>query len=488
MSSFAEYVYDGAIWRNEVESGTFDGVNGASPGLWFKMPANILNRKRKAFAHYFGHYPRSIDNADKRSNSYYVRQYLNPNGENKKHAAYGGWLRNAPIFRRRDPSSSWKLNDCAWEIRTAMAAGIDGFFVDIMGPSGGSWNRYINLRDAAHRLDSGFKVVPMLDGNGATVRSGDAALAANRVAQFAHRKSSYYLPDGRYLLSCFKIEAQSSRWWAEVFRALKRNHGLDAAFIGVALNFSSLRRYNTELSSRWYLGEGRWSYGADPGIIRAKSNEVAASHRRGAIAMSPIIGQNSRPYSGTYDEALNTKATRTSWRKAIKEKADYVQLVTWNDFSECSEIVPSEAKGYAALDLNSWYLVKWKTGRFPKIRRDAIIISHRSSFVKARPSGPQRRLMTQKVAGRGTSRPRDIVEAVTFLVAPAKVTLQVGRRRYSYVAPRGAHVRRVPLGVGKISGRVARGKSVTASVRSTVTVVRRPTRDDKQYYWFSSAR
>lgn len=464
MSPVTQYIFDGSRWRSENEPQAVAAMTTSTTQPWLELPADINRRTRKAFGHYFGPYPRSLDNAATRGQSYYVRQYLNRNGESGKHVAYGGWLRDAPVFRPQDTNTGWGYDDCVWDITTARAAGLDGFFVNIMSGSGNNWDRYIRLRDAAHTLNNGFLVVPMLDGNGGSAQTGPT-YAAGRIAQFAHKNGSYNLTDGRFVVSCFKVEAKTADWWNQLFIALKSQYQLDAAMLAVALDYNALGRYASAIPKTWYLGEGKWEYGADPSIIRRTSNQVATSHTRGVKAMSPVIVQNARPYAGTYDEAGNTESARASWEKVIAEGADYVQLVTWSDFSEGSQIAPSEAKGSAALELSSWYLARWKTGSYPRILRDTVILSHRSNFAASKPSGPQTRYMTQGSSSyRGA--PRDTVETITFLTAAATVTISVGSHQFSFLAPAGMSVHTVPLSVGRVKADVTRGSAIVVSATS----------------------
>ena len=91
----------------------------------------------RVFAHYFPPYPLSIDNQPT-SRDYYTRQYLTINGENGKHRAYGGLLRDRPLGRGTR-SGTWQIKDMRQEIRQAQAAGIDGFTLDVLGFSGRTW-------------------------------------------------------------------------------------------------------------------------------------------------------------------------------------------------------------------------------------------------------------------------------------------------------------------------------------------------------------
>jgi hypothetical protein len=101
----------------------------ANPGpLPFRLPAQSVLRssKHKVFAHYFTPYPVSLDDKAAASD-YYTKDYLSPTGENGKHAAYGGLLRDRPIARA-PLSGDWQLEDMKTEVRRAAAAqaAIDG--------------------------------------------------------------------------------------------------------------------------------------------------------------------------------------------------------------------------------------------------------------------------------------------------------------------------------------------------------------------------
>ena len=56
--------------------------------------------------------------------------------------------------------------------------------------------------------------------------------------------------------------------------------------------------------------------------------------------MQAVSAQDERPYASTYDEADNTANLRMTWTAAING-ADWVQIPTWNDYSEGTEISPS---------------------------------------------------------------------------------------------------------------------------------------------------
>ena len=461
------------------ESVTVQYGDKPTPGLWFTVPQ--VPSARKVFAHYFGPYPRSLNNSATEATDTYQTAFNNPTGITG-HTDERGWFRDAPLWRVQQPGD-WMYSDAVFDIQTAQAAGIDGFVVDMLGLSGTNYDNYARLALAASNLGTGFFVVPMVDANGGTGAALPAD-AARAIATFAGKKSSYYLPDGRFVVSSFRMEGKPIDWWTQTFAAVKAIIGVDVAFLSAALNSNA----NSSYASITY-GEGVWGYGADPITIAAASAQGAAAHLRGKAWMAPIECQDIRPAAGLFDESGNTESTRAAWDRAINEAAEYVQIVTWSDFSEGTTIVPSKTRGYATLDLCAWYAAKFHTGAFPPILTDAVILSHRSNSVTSTPTPTQVKVMTQWNRGAARTNARDTVEALTFLTAPADVSVVIGGVTQTYTAPAGMSAKLFPLVVGSPpSITISRSGITVAQVSSTVTIIAVPMRDDKSYFWFSSAR
>ncbi len=53
---------------------------------------------------------------------------------------------------------------------------------------------------------------------------------------------------------------------------------------------------------------------------------------------------------------------KTTWELSAENNADLVQLVTWNDWNEGTQIEPSDTYGYKYLELNKKYAAKYKGG------------------------------------------------------------------------------------------------------------------------------
>ncbi|AWS46211.1 hypothetical protein DKM19_37880 [Streptosporangium sp. 'caverna'] len=431
---------------------------------------------KKVFAHYFTPYPVSFDNKAE-SEDYYTRNYLNPAGESGKHIAYGGLLRDRPL-PRAPLSGNWQLADMEREVRTARAAGIDGFTLDILSLTSQNWTRAKLLIEAAENVDPGFGIVLMPD---MTSLKADAATLATSMAELAESDSAYRLGNGSLVISPFKAENQTAAWWSGFINEMQQAHGIKVALVPVFLNFAANYKAFAPISH----GFSNWG-NRSPNQQSGAAGNIKTSHDLGKIWMQPVAIQDERPNQGIYDEANNTENLRVTWDNAISGGTDWVQLTTWNDFSEGTQFVPSAHNGGAYLDLSSYYLTKLKTGTSPPIVRDTVYLTHRVQMAAARPtSGTQTKFMTPRA---NTSTPRDTVEILSFLTGAATVKASIGGTAQSYQAPAGVSAQRYPLKYGTNGVSVTRGGVTTAEVASPFEVRQDFSVQDLQYNAVSSGR
>ncbi|MEU4695788.1 endo-1,3-alpha-glucanase family glycosylhydrolase [Nonomuraea dietziae] len=446
-----------------------------APGgpLPFAMPSTATLRasERKVFAHYFTPYPISLNNRAG-ADDYYTKHYLTPTGESNKHLAYGGLLRDRPI-PRGVLSGDWQLADMKQEIETAVEAGLDGFTVDVLSLTSAHWERLNTLIKAADAVDPGFKIVLMPD---MTSLKTDAATLAAAMAKLATAKSVYRLPDRRLVISPFKAEGQSAAWWTNFMKIMKDTHGITVAFVPVFLNFPS----NAAAFAPISYGFSNWGNRSPAGQSGIASN-IAKAHELKKIWMQPVSVQDERPNQGIYDEANNTENLRVTWEKSISGGADWIQLTTWNDFSEGTQFAPSVHNGGAYLDISSYYLTWWKTGKAPAITRDTLYLTHRTQFAAARPtSGTQTKFMLPRS---GTSAPRDTVEVLSFLTRAATVKASIGGVEKTYAGQAGLQAKTFPLAYGTNKASVG-----AVTVTSPWQVKKDFTVQDLQYHAVSSGR
>jgi hypothetical protein len=449
-----------------------------TPQLPFDLPvqSTLQSTGRLAFAHYFTPYPVSIENADP-ATDYYTRNYLSPTGENGIHAAYGGLLRDRPIGRPKLALTDWAAQDFDTEVRQAKAAGLDGFTVDILSLSGYNYDRVVKLLQAANRVDPSFKIMLMPDMT--SLHDDDPALVASKVAALAKYPAAFDLPDGRLVLSPFKAEQFSVSWWTTWLANLKSTHGVSVAFVPCFLNWTNITAFAP-------ISYGFSAWGERTAAAATSLTTPAnQAHSLGKIWMAPVAVQDSRPNQGIFTEAGNTDTLRSSWNVATNAQADWVQIPTWNDYSENTAIAPSTNHGWSFLDVSAYYLTKWKLGQTLPVVRDGMYLSHRAHAVAARPTFAETKLMTVRT---GSTTPRDTVEVLAFFKAATTVTVKVGAATYTWDAPAGVSVKTWPLGTGTVSATAARGGVTVSAVTSPKAVTSAPYVQDLEYFASSSLR
>jgi hypothetical protein len=460
-----------------------------SAPLPFDLPAAALRTSpRQAFAHYVPWFPVSIDN---RTPDYYDRHFLAPNGEGGKHASYGGYLRDRPAERPVRTDAAWRLRDLEAEVRTAAAAGLDGFAVDIvqLGDRGGvQWTAILQLLQAAHTAAPGFEIMLMPDMTGPNMLSKDAATLAKYVAQLGGSPAAHRLADGRLVVSPFTAERRTVAFWTSFLSIMERTYGERVAFLPLFQDERKWRNSFAPLSygmSNWGNRNPAWNNPAATGG-GSPLGRAAAVRGLGKAWMQPVSVQDHRPREGIFEEAENSRNLRDTWQLARDSGASLVQIPTWNDYAEGTQIAPSEQNGHAWLDLNSYYLTWWKTGAAPKVVRDAVYLSHRGHAHAAPPSTPQSLLMRRR--GTSSSPARDTVEALTFLTSPATVRVSVGTRSWACQVDAGVDSCVVPLGPGTVTAVVERGRSLVTQVRSPRQVTAGTRVQDLQYVASASGR
>lgn len=428
------------------------GNVGASRQAWWpfdRMPVEKLQRSpRKAFAYYFI-YTSAYSDEDP-GLSWYTRTVLNPSGNNKPDRAKAGTeLLYRPLPRPPMPPGldreEIRVRAMADEIRLARQQGLDGFLVDFWAephPSNGqstfSRNSFA-LLDAAQRVDPNFKILPAVYSNAAKSGingEGDegcdpVAYAHSPVIQrLAAHPAALRLSDGRLVFSQWLTERHSPAWWRQVMAEMARQ-GHPIALLG---QFNSYGRLND--FSPLCFGMAHWGPRV-PGHF----DWVARVRELTGTVVFPICEQDVRTRGTMLWEAGGSQTLRDLWEAAIADRADWVFLNTWSDYSE-QAMQPSTGIGFAPYDLNAYYLQWFKTGVQPPIVRDTLYYFYRKNHSEVPPG----KGVHWKFAGQ--TPPRDEIELLAFLAAPGKLRIRVAENTFEGEAAAGISVMRVPLPKG----------------------------------------
>jgi hypothetical protein len=479
--------------------------------LPFDMPstATLRSSPKLVFAHHMPFFSVSLDNAPP-WNDYYQRELLTPHGEHDKHVAYGGFQRDRPLPRPPRTEANWQELDQQAEVRQAVAAGLDGFVL-LVGCIDGcadtrNWQETKRMFPSAAAADRNFKLMIQPDMSGMRDKTVDQL--ADGMRQLAASPAAFRLPDGRVVISPFAAEVHDAAWWSAFMDKMRTAYGVNVALVPVFVaNEQAIVAPRTmslvdEFKAISY-GMGNWG-ARNPLHNNAYSTAAGSYYDRamkakalGQAWMQPVSFQDVRPNQGVYDEAENTQNFRDTWHLAGEIAKDtttptWVQLTTWNDYSENTDIAPSVKQGYSILDLTAYYVTQHKTGAVPTVVRDTVYVTHRIQPYAALPSFPQSKLMTPRNSGTPNvgSAPRDTVEALAFLTGPARVRITVGGvvRATCDFAAAGVHSCLAPLAPGQVRAEIVRTGSTVAGVLSPHRVRTTPYVQDLTYVVASSRR
>ncbi len=436
--------------------------------LAFTMPdqATLRAKKSKVFAHYFTQFPRSIDNQPEQED-YYNRHYLVPEGEDGKFKAQGGFLRQRPLPREPQAGTNWRDVDYRWEITTAAAHGIDGFCLNLLDSERTSshWKRSLSVIAAAESVP-GFSIVLMPDMT-SSFKTTDEVVSA--MVELSASPAVYRMTDGRVVVAPYCPQIHPDAWWQEVIAGCAKKK-VRIALFPVLQNIER----HFERFADYSIGMSEWGMRT---LSTAGDRPLFAQqcHDHGLLWMEPICPQDMRAKDLFLFEAANTRLFREMWMLAINHHADWVQLITWNDYSEASEIAPSSGTDWLFMDLTAWYSVRFKTGDWPQIMHDSGWLVHRTQRSELEPTAQAKPFYFRDAEAVNE------VEALVWLTAPAQATLTSGDQIQTQLLPAGLSSLVVPLRFGVPTLRVLRAGVPVLAGESRWPVVRAAAYQDLLY-------
>ncbi|MGB6180061.1 MAG: glycoside hydrolase family 71 protein [Rhodococcus sp. (in: high G+C Gram-positive bacteria)] len=457
--------------------------------LPFDIPADTGEPPKKVFAHYFPPYPISLDNVDP-AVDYYATHYLDPDGEGGQYRQFGGFLRDRPIPRDPRPENDWVSADLRDEVRQAKSAGIDGFSVDVLAPMQmGDFSvasRPAALLSAAQDVDPSFSIMLMPDMSGMLASLSPEELA-EQMAALAVYPSAFRLDDGAIVISPFRAETKTPDWWQQFSDAMLTLHGQKVALVPVFVDSS------TDLTAYAAASYGMSSWGArnpafnedsDPGP-QTTLGQAKKARALGKLWMAPVSVQDARPSQSIFDEAANTENLRQTWQNARASDSEWVQLVTWNDYSEGTAFAPSVLHGWAFLDMSSYWLWWFKNGSPPPVVRDTVYLTHRTQLTTATTQIAEQSPMVLRP---GSTPAIDRVEALVFSTSPGTAKIRTSAGETECAVPAGVGICTAPLAPGPVSAELARDSKTVVSVDSKYIVESSPVVQTLDYVAVSSRR
>ena len=404
----------------------------ASPS-WFRSAPPLPGRR--VLAHHFPTFPLAYDDRPA-AHDYYETQYLRPEGESGKFAAVGGMIRERPTASPwvGKGFADWRVRNFDEEVRRAQAAGLDGFTMDLWDKPDSVIQGARLLMDAAARAKPAFSVVLMPD---MAILGGRPEGMLEIVRALGHHPAVARDAEGRLILSPYLADRQPPEWWRANLAKLQ-GEGFRIAFLPTFQGESHVARY----AGLGAIGHLNWSGAATEGD---------------GLRVSSAYPQYFRPNVRVVQPTLGSVDYRRMWQAGMDARSDWMHVVTWNDYSEATEIAPSTGIGTSFSQLTAYYAAWFRAGQPPRIVRDTAMAFYRP-FLAPKPGEPGADW------GNANRLPED-VEVLTFLTAPATVRLVVGGRRVEHETPAGMASWTVPAVAGRLRIEVVRDGRTVVDLR-----------------------
>jgi hypothetical protein len=359
------------------------------------------------------------------------------------------------------------IDDYIAEFRDAQRCGIDGFSLNC-----GGWHRseplyrarVLEMYRAAAEYEKDFKLFVSADGNAQNELGDIIDMTGGLPAQLSVA--------GRPVLSAYAL---GGRVEARREALMMQAKSLGAYFVphfapSTGESEIDIARAK-EVVARSEAADGYFYFGAAgaPDLIARSTERLAAALRTaGKVFMAPVTPYYRGLSSGTNNRVFETggfSGMATEWLSAIKSNADWVQIVTWNDWAESTYVAPIGASTRAQIYdprfgalpnhdsyLNaSRYFNEWfKRGNAPTITCDALYYFYRLHPVRGD-------TQTGAASAPRSSAPLTAnVHVTTFLEAPATLEIIQGAPSTAHELPAGYSEVAVPAYPGKPRFRLSR--------------------------------
>jgi Glycosyl hydrolase family 71 len=263
------------------------------------------------------------------------------------------------------------------------------------------------------------------------------------ITSVASSPAAYHLADGRLVVSPFDAGLDSAAWWLAVINRLN-SQGIHVAFVPTFLGWTQYAEPFEAIS----YGYSDWGSATVDGAIALEGDPDIVHSAYKKIFMMPVDPQQFRPKDFLFWEASNSAAFRSAWNGSIQGDADWVQLVTWNDYSESSAVAPTtdatlqRSIGTGYYNLNGYYASWFLTGQQPKITHDVLYYFYRREPTSAAASGQSQ----QDTIGKGVA--ENNIELLAFLTTPGVLKITIGGKTFTQNAAAGVSSFKIPTQPG----------------------------------------
>jgi hypothetical protein len=279
-----------------------------------------------------------------------------------------------------------------------------------------------------------------------------------------------------------KLRKTPQAWeaMAQVFDWASEEIGEPVYWYGcMSFFFSGVKMSSDERNRVWPMAAATLANHVDAvgkfgGSWGAIQPQIAQAVREAGAEWSAPLGMFQKeniPYEVHAAKGLDKMDSQ--WQDVREQGSTLLQLITWNDYGENTNIAPSYNTRYTLYDLTGFYIEWWKTGKQPIPKRDKLYLIYRKY-----PEGAKVFPFQQGPYVDG------VLEVVTLLTEKAQVRLP--GRDLSYEAPAGFHRQQFPVTAGIVAAEIFREDKQILKVESPEPVTELPFREDNGFVCYSS--
>ncbi len=384
------------------------------------------------------------------------------------------------------------------EILLAQSHGIDGFALNC-----GDWlakdgekTQYVlaaeRIFQAAKELGTGFRLVLSPDFACEGINKAPLVQVTDMLKRFYDHPNLWRI-GGKAVLSGY---AGSPDDYAAPAAALKKD-GLDFLLIPKTSDQSryamawSLETVIRDLAGAGHI-DGLFNFACDGTVNDLVRNNAAG--RRGTMMLGKFFLAGACPAynSPNLRDFRGLSGYCAMWEGIIRDGADGVEIVTWNDYVEDSNLMPFRWQGpashfdrdEAALDATRYYADWFKSGVKPAIPQDKVYLAYRTR------SRDQTRVWDEEAGSwvdvRDCAWPyeqihddvADQVYVTSFLSRAAQVTVTIGGEAKRFAAPAGVSSQAVAMRPGVPAVRIERDGAEVLVVTGNKSIIGEATPDN----------
>ncbi len=344
------------------------------------------------------------------------------------------------------------VEDFADEIRQAQSQGIDGFALNC-----GSWTREPRYRAYALKI---FAATASLKTDFKLFFSADWLTEDQSIAMISefydHPNTLRFA--GKPVVSTFGGDSDT---WKGIVKTLSDAgkpiffvpffypKGRDKSFSPG--NVTELVADNRFVDGFFYFGAA----GSGEDIAKTSLRFGQLWRRAGKIYMAPVTPyyRGLGPRNFRAFETRGFEAMAREWESAVTSGAQWVEIVTWNDWGEDTYVeefgAPSATDVWkrhwgqmlshtAYLSASAYYIRWFKTGE-KRVDRDDLYWFYRLAPHESPGFDDPENEMKAEKSPEGAGQLEDRIFVTVFLIAPAEIHIESGDRRYTFAVPAGVH-------------------------------------------------